>query len=106
MSLEAGFMGAMLIMVLGALGLTAFAIHLRAKAPAPKPEKQQFTAVIERCNTSGLYVGYVPGIPGAHAQAATLEELNTNLQAVLGMLLADGVHSESRFVGTQLIVVT
>ncbi len=28
-----------------------------------------YTAVIERCPDTGMYVGYVPGFPGAHSQA-------------------------------------
>lgn len=65
-----------------------------------------FTAVIERCPDTGLYVGYVPGIPGAHSHGETLDELNANLKEVLEMLLEDGepVH-ESEFVGTQLLAV-
>lgn len=39
-----------------------------------------FTAVIEGCPDTGLYVGYVPGFPGAHSQGETLDELNRNLQ--------------------------
>jgi len=34
-----------------------------------------FTAVIEKCSDTGLYVGYMPGFPGAHTQAETLDEL-------------------------------
>ena len=49
-----------------------------------------FTAVVERCRDTGLYVGYVPGFAGAHSQAATLDELNQNLQEVITMLLEDG----------------
>ena len=49
-----------------------------------------FTAVIERCSDTGLYVGFVPGFPGAHSQGETLDELHSNLQEVLGMLLEDG----------------
>ncbi len=49
-----------------------------------------FTAVIERCPDTGLYVGYVPGFPGAHSQGATLDELHRNLAEVIGMLLEDG----------------
>jgi predicted RNase H-like HicB family nuclease len=48
-----------------------------------------FTAVIERCPDTGLYVGYVPGFPGAHSQAETLDELNANLREVIEMLLED-----------------
>ncbi len=46
-----------------------------------------FTAIIERCADTGLYIGYVPGSPGAHSQAETLDELNANLQEVIEMLL-------------------
>lgn len=49
-----------------------------------------FTAVVERDPDTGLYVGYVPGFPGAHSQAATLDELNHNLREVVEMLLEDG----------------
>jgi predicted RNase H-like HicB family nuclease len=49
-----------------------------------------FTAVIERCPDTGLYVGYVPGLPGAHSQGETLDELTGNLQEVIAMLLEDG----------------
>jgi predicted RNase H-like HicB family nuclease len=48
------------------------------------------TAVIEKDADTGLYVGYVPGFPGAHPQGETLDELNKNLREVIGMLLADG----------------
>jgi predicted RNase H-like HicB family nuclease len=48
-----------------------------------------FTAVVERCPETNLYVGFIPGFPGAHSQAATLDELNENLQEVVGMLLVD-----------------
>jgi len=41
-----------------------------------------YTAVIERCTDTNLYVGYVPGLPGAHSQGASLDELNANLQEV------------------------
>ncbi len=34
-----------------------------------------FTAIIEKCHDTGLYVGYIPGFPGAHTQADTLDEL-------------------------------
>ncbi|MDP8206963.1 MAG: type II toxin-antitoxin system HicB family antitoxin [Candidatus Electryonea clarkiae] len=49
-----------------------------------------FTAIVERCLDTELYVGYVPGFPGAHSQAETLDELNENLREVIGMLLEDG----------------
>jgi predicted RNase H-like HicB family nuclease len=49
-----------------------------------------FTAVVEQCPDTGLFVGYVPGFPGAHSQGETLDELNRNLAEVIGMLLEDG----------------
>ena len=51
---------------------------------------RSYTAVVERCPDTGLYVGYIPGFPGAHSQGATLDELNKNLEEVVGMLLEDG----------------
>jgi len=38
-----------------------------------------FTAIVEKCPETGLYVGYVPGFAGAHSQAETLDELKRNL---------------------------
>lgn len=66
-----------------------------------------FTAVVERDADTGLYVGFVPGMPGAHTQAETLDELNTNLKEVVEMLLEDGEPNiEAEFIGTQLVEVT
>lgn len=65
---------------------------------------RDFTAVIEKCAKTGLYVGYVPGVPGAHAQGATLDELGANLREVLEMLAEEGgPQTESEFVGTQIV---
>ncbi len=65
-----------------------------------------FTAVIEKCPDTGLYVGFVPGFQGAHSQAETLEELNKNLKEVIEMLLEDGEPElEGEFIGTQNVVV-
>lgn len=65
-----------------------------------------YTAVIERCPDTNLYVGYVPGFPGAHGQGASLDELHVNLQEVIAMLLDDGEPKlETEFVGTQTVVV-
>jgi predicted RNase H-like HicB family nuclease len=49
-----------------------------------------YTAVVEKCPDTGLYVGYVPGFPGAHTQAESLDELQRNIAAVVEMLLEDG----------------
>lgn len=65
-----------------------------------------FTAVIEKWPETGLYIGYVPGFPGAHTQGDTLEELNKNLKEVIEMLLEDGPPDlEAEFVGTQTVMV-
>jgi predicted RNase H-like HicB family nuclease len=63
-----------------------------------------WNAVIERDGQTGLYIGYVPGWPGAHSQGETIDELRENLVEVIGMLLEDGEPSlESEFVGTQTL---
>jgi predicted RNase H-like HicB family nuclease len=68
---------------------------------------KSYTAVIERCPDTGLYVGYVPGFPGAHSQGKTLDELNQNLREVIAMLLEDGEPKmEADFVGTQTVSVS
>jgi predicted RNase H-like HicB family nuclease len=67
---------------------------------------KNFTAIIEKCTDTGLYVGHVPGFPGAHSQGETLEELNRNLKEVIEMLLEEGdPEMESNFVGTQVLAV-
>ncbi|MCY4361103.1 MAG: type II toxin-antitoxin system HicB family antitoxin [Gammaproteobacteria bacterium] len=55
-----------------------------------------FTAVVEQCKETGLYVGYVPGFTGAHSQGKTLDELNKNMQEVIAMLLEDGMPEQAR----------
>jgi len=65
-----------------------------------------FTAVVERDPATGLLVGYVPGFPGAHSQADTMEELRANLREVISMLLEDGEpRLEAEFLGTQNVAV-
>ncbi|MUL38844.1 type II toxin-antitoxin system HicB family antitoxin [Gloeocapsopsis dulcis] len=67
---------------------------------------KMFTAIIERDSDTNLYVGYVPGFPGAHSQGETLEELQENLREVIEMLLEDQeLVFETAFVGTQQIIV-
>ena len=48
-----------------------------------------FTAYVELDMETGLYVGIVPGVPGAHTQAATLDELHRNLKEVLELCLEE-----------------
>jgi predicted RNase H-like HicB family nuclease len=65
-----------------------------------------YTAVIERCADTGMYVGYVPGFPGAHSHARSLDELNANLKEGIDMLLEEGEPKlEAQFVGTQTVTV-
>jgi predicted RNase H-like HicB family nuclease len=65
-----------------------------------------FAAVIERCPSTALLVGYVPGFPGAHSQGETIDELQAILNEVIEMLLEDGEPElESDFVGLHQICV-
>ena len=67
---------------------------------------RSYTAVVERDTDTGLLVGYVPGFPGAHTQAETLDELQANLKEVVAMLLEDGEPDlQAEFVGIQTIAV-
>lgn len=67
---------------------------------------RSFTAVVEKCADTGLYVGYVPGFAGAHSQGESLDALRGNLEEVLGMLLEEGEPLlNAEFVGTQTIQV-
>jgi predicted RNase H-like HicB family nuclease len=63
---------------------------------------RNFTAVVEKDADTGLYVGYVPGWPGAHSQGSTMDELRQNLEEVIAMLLEDGEPKlQAEFIGTQ-----
>ena len=55
----------------------------------------QYTAVIERCAATNLYVGHVPGLPGAHSQGATLDELRVNLVEVVQMIIKTSITTNS-----------
>ena len=67
-----------------------------------------FTAYVEWDPDTELYVGTVPGITGAHTQAASLDELQQNLREVLELCLeeyGESVDDLPRFVGIQQIEV-
>lgn len=67
---------------------------------------KNYTAIIEKDLATGLYVAYIPDLPGAHTQGATLEEINKNLKEVVELVLEDDDQKpESVFVGTQLVAV-
>ena len=66
-----------------------------------------FSAYVE-WDPETLYVGTVPGIPGAHTQAATLDELHNNLKEVLELCLEEYSGPQEdlpHFVGLQQIEV-
>ena len=65
-----------------------------------------FTDYVEWDPETKLYVGIIPGIPGAHTQGATLDELNANLKEVLSLCLEENkeeVNYLPYFVGLQQI---
>jgi predicted RNase H-like HicB family nuclease len=65
-----------------------------------------YTAIVERCLETGLYVGFIPGFPGAHTQAVTLDELNVNLREVVEMLLEEGEPIlQTEFIGIQNVAI-
>ena len=62
--------------------------------------------MIERCPDTGLYVGHIPGFPGAHSQGESLDELQRNLREVIEMILEDGEPAlDAEFIGTQSFTV-
>ena len=70
----------------------------------------KITGYIEKDPGTGLYVAIVPGIPGAHTQAKTLDELQKNLKEVVELCLEE-MDPESKnnlpvFVGIQQVEVT
>lgn len=67
-----------------------------------------FTAYVEWDPATKLYVGFVPGLRGAHTQAATLDELQKNLKEVVALCLEEsGEDGEGLpvFVGLQQVEV-
>jgi predicted RNase H-like HicB family nuclease len=67
-----------------------------------------FSAYVEWDPEAKLYIGIVPGIRGAHTQAATLDELSSNLKEVLELCLEEykgELDDLPRFVGLQQIEV-
>jgi predicted RNase H-like HicB family nuclease len=68
-----------------------------------------FTAEITKDTELNQYIGIVPGLPGAHSQAATLDELYSNLQDVIQLCLQEMTDDEKsdlpKFIGIQNISV-
>ncbi len=70
---------------------------------------KSFTAYIEWDPETKLYVGTVPGIPGAHTQGASLDELHKNLKEVLELCLeeyAGPTKNLSRLIGLQQVEIS
>lgn len=67
-------------------------------------------AYVEKDVSTGMYVGIVPGIPGAHTQAASLDELQRNLKEVVELCLEEmDIETKKElpeFVGIQQVEVT
>ena len=67
----------------------------------------KFTAEIIKDTEINQYIGIVPGLPGAHTQAPTLDELYRNLQEVIQLCLEEMTEEELKdlpeFVGFQQI---
>jgi len=67
-------------------------------------DMKTYTVVVEKDQATGLFVGHVPGFPGAHSQGASLDELRENLTEVLQMLTEDEMPViEAEFIGTEQI---
>ncbi len=69
----------------------------------------KIVAYIEKDIETGSYVAIVPGIPGAHTQADTLDELRDRLKEVIELCLGEMDPEERKvlpeFVGVQQIEV-
>jgi predicted RNase H-like HicB family nuclease len=66
---------------------------------------RMYTFIIEKCKDTGMFIGSVPNIPGAHSQGLTIEELRDNMREVLELLSEEYITQESEFIGTQVIEV-
>ena len=53
-----------------------------------------YTAEIIKDSEINQYVGIVPGLPGAHTQARTLDELHANLKEVVELCLEELTEEE------------
>ena len=67
----------------------------------------KFSAQIERDRETGVYIAYVPALPGAHTQAKSLEQLQINLKEVIELCLEELSEEEiaalPEFIGFQRI---
>jgi len=54
------------------------------------------TAYIEKDKESGLFIGIVPGLPGAHTCAESIDELHIKLKEVISLCLQEMSEEEIR----------
>ena len=62
------------------------------------------TTIIEQDPETGMYIGVIPGIPGAHSQAETREELTQNMKEVLELCFEEQPElfvDIPKFIGTE-----
>lgn len=96
----------MVMVVLSRIPYFAMGVLAQRKFAEGCTSMRVFSAVIEKCAKTGLFVGFVLGFAGAHSQAETLDELNRNLKEVISMLLEDGDPLlDSEFVGIQNVAI-
>jgi predicted RNase H-like HicB family nuclease len=79
------------------------------RSPAKEALVKTFSAYVEWDPEVKLYVGTVPGVPGAHTQVATLDELRDNLKEVLELCLEEytgSLEDLPHFVGLQQVEVS
>lgn len=65
-----------------------------------------FSAYVEWDPEAKLYVGVIPGMPGAHSQGRTLDELHENLKEVITLCVEEyqgNLDDLPRFVGLHQI---
>jgi len=70
----------------------------------------KITSYIGKDPETGMYIAIVPAIPGAHTQAASLDELHKNLKEVIELCLQELSKKEIKllpeFIGVQQIEVS
>jgi predicted RNase H-like HicB family nuclease len=67
--------------------MSASSVLSNAISPSTQQRmKKTLVVIVNRCVSTGLLVGYIPGLAGAHSQASTVEELRANLAEVLELL--------------------
>ncbi len=68
-----------------------------------------FSAEIIHDKEINKYIGFVPGLPGAHTQAESLDDLYVSLKEVIALCLeemtAEEINRLPQFIGTQIISV-